>query len=40
MAATVDRKRRRQRVVVTAIVLALLALSSYFGFILSMALRA
>jgi hypothetical protein len=40
MAARVDPKRRRRRVVVTALVLALVALGFYFGFILSMALRA
>jgi hypothetical protein len=39
MAAMVDLKRRRRRVMVTAIVLAVLAMSFYFGFILSMAMR-
>lgn len=39
MAAIMDLKRRRRRVVITAIVLALVALGFYLAFILSVASR-
>jgi hypothetical protein len=39
MTAMIDLKRRRRRVITTAIVLALVALAFYVGFFISMALR-
>jgi hypothetical protein len=39
MTAMVDLKQRRRRVILTAVIMALVALGFYVGFFISMALR-
>jgi cell division septal protein FtsQ len=39
MTAMIDLKQRRRRVILTAIIVALIALGFYVGFFISMALR-